>query len=238
MPDKNWDCREQHIRRCRIALIPRSFPYASAHKPEYVHQRKDPVTSGNGHSASRFNHKAGHSLWTAASRAVRAPSRFDRSVLKPASPPFLLAGGTAVRSEVANVYEIGYRGQSASRISYSVTAFHTIYHHLRTQEIAPSGTSLFFASQMEGKSNGIEMWGNYQATDNWRLSGRFNALRERLRLKPGSTDIAGRIVQEGRDPAQRWMLRSSLNLPRQTEFDATMRHVVALSNPRVPSYLR
>jgi iron complex outermembrane receptor protein len=80
------------------------------------------------------------------------------------------------------------------------------------------------------------MWGNYQATDSWRLSGGFNALRERLRLKPGGTDLAGLIGQEGRDPAQSWMLRSSLNLPYQTEFDATVRHVAALSNPTVPSY--
>jgi iron complex outermembrane receptor protein len=177
-----------------------------------------------------------HLLWSAASRTVRAPSRFDRDVFIPASPPFLLAGGPNVRSEVANVYEIGYRGQPTSRTSYSVTAFHSVFHHLRTQEIAPSGTFFIFANEMEGKSTGIEMWGSYQATESWRLSGGFSGLRERLRLKPGSTDAAGVIAQEGRDPAQMWMLRSSLNLPYQSELDATLRHVSALSNPTVPAY--
>jgi iron complex outermembrane recepter protein len=175
-------------------------------------------------------------LWAAASRTVRAPSRFDRDVFVPASPPFLLAGGPNVRSEVAKVYEIGYRGQPAKRFSYSVTAFHTVYDHLRTQELAPSRTSVFFANEMEGESSGIEMWFGYQARDNWRLSGGFNALSERLKLKPGSTDAAGRVAQEGRDPARSWMLRSSLNLPHRTEVDATVRHVSALSDPRVPAY--
>jgi iron complex outermembrane receptor protein len=177
-----------------------------------------------------------HLLWSAASRTVRAPSRFDRDVFVPASPPFLLAGGPNVRSEVANVYEIGYRGQPTRRSSYSITAFHTIYHHLRTQEIAPSGTFLFFANEMEGKSSGVETWGSYQATDSWRLSGGFSGLTERLRLKPGSTDTAGLMAQEGRDPAQIWMLRSSLNLPYRSELDATVRHVSALSNPTVAAY--
>jgi iron complex outermembrane recepter protein len=177
-----------------------------------------------------------HLLWSAASRTVRAPSRFDRDVFIPASPPFLLAGGSPVRSEVANVYEIGYRGQPTSRTSYSVTAFHSVFHHLRTQEIAPSGTFLVFASEMEGKSNGIETWGSFHATESWRLSAGFSGLRERLQLKPGSTDAAGRIAQEGRDPAQMWMLRSSHNLPYHTELDAMLRHVSALASPTVPAY--
>lgn len=177
-----------------------------------------------------------HLLWGAVSRAVRAPSRVDRDVYVPAAPPFLLAGGPNVRSEVANVFELGYRGQPTSWLSYSVTAYHSVYDHLRTQEIAPSGTSLFFANQMEGRTTGIEMWGNYQVKDNWRLSAGFSALREQLRLKPGSTDVAGLAAQEGNDPSQSWMLRSSFNLPRQTEFDAIVRHVGALSSPTVPAY--
>lgn len=177
-----------------------------------------------------------HLLWAAASRTVRAPSRLDRDVFVPAAPPFLLAGGPDVRSEVANVYEIGYRGQPTSRTTYSVTVFHSIYDHLRSQELSPSRTSVIFANKMEGKSTGIEMWGKYQVTDHWRLSAGFSALRERLKLKPGSTDIAGLTAQEGRDPDRIWMLQSSVNLPHQTELDATVRHVSALSDPDVPGY--
>ncbi|MGZ5781577.1 MAG: TonB-dependent receptor plug domain-containing protein, partial [Burkholderiaceae bacterium] len=44
-----------------------------------------------------------HLLWTAASRAVRAPSRLDHDTFVPGAPPFLLNGGSTVRSEIAKV---------------------------------------------------------------------------------------------------------------------------------------
>jgi iron complex outermembrane receptor protein len=177
-----------------------------------------------------------HLLWTAASRTVRAPSRFDRDPFVPGNPPFLLAGGPDVRSEIANVYEVGYRGKPAPEISYSVTTFHAVYDHLRTQEIAPSGTYFIFANGMKGTTSGVEMWGNYLASRAWRLSAGFSGLSERLQLKPGSNDTAGVAAQQGRDPAHSWVLRSSLDLPHRTEVDVTVRHVSALSNPWVPAY--
>jgi iron complex outermembrane recepter protein len=177
-----------------------------------------------------------HLLWTAASRAVRAPSRLDRDTYIPAAPPFLLAGGPDFRSEVANVYEIGYRGQLTSRLSYSVTLYHTDYDHLRTAEIAPSRAFIILSNQMQGHSTGIETWGTYQAAETWRLSAGLNALRERLTLRPGSTDTADVIAQQGRDPTHTWMLRSSFDFAYRTEFDAIVRRVSALSDPAVPGY--
>jgi iron complex outermembrane receptor protein len=177
-----------------------------------------------------------HLLWAAASRTVRAPSRFDRDVFVPGNPPFLLTGGSGVVSEIAKVYEIGYRGQPAPSTTFSMTAFHSLYDHLRTQEIAPSRTSLFFANGMEGTTTGIEMWGSHQVTSSWRLSAGFNALSEHFKLKPGSNDLATLFSQQGRDPKQSWRLRSSLDLPWQSEFDITARGVSALSQPAVPAY--
>jgi iron complex outermembrane receptor protein len=182
-----------------------------------------------------WNLAPAHMLWTAASRTVRSPSRFDRDVYIPGSPPFLLDGGAPVRSEVANVYELGYRGQPASNLTYSVTAFHTVYDHLRTQEIAPSGTYLVFGSEMEGKATGIEMWGTYQALPSWRLSAGFTALKEKLRLKPNSNDLAAPTAT-GNDPSNTWQLRSAWNLDADREFDATVRHVSALAKNNVPAY--
>jgi iron complex outermembrane receptor protein len=180
-----------------------------------------------------------HLLWTAASRTVRAPSRLDRDAFVPRNPPpppFLLAGGPDFRSEVAKVFEVGYRGQPATSISYSVTVFHADYDHLHTQDIAPSGTFLVFGNGMEGTTNGVEMWGNYQASRTWRLSAGLTGLRESLQLKPGSSDTANSVAQAGQNPAHSWMLRSSFDLPHRTEADVTVRHVSALSNPTVPAY--
>jgi iron complex outermembrane receptor protein len=176
-----------------------------------------------------------HLLWTAASRAARSPSRLDHDAFFPGQPPFVLAGGSDVRSEIADVYEIGYRGQLAPKLSFSATGFYARYYHLRTQELAPSHTAVVFASEMEGSTAGLEIWGIYHASSILRLSGGLSGLRERLTVKPGSFDTNA-PAGAGRDPAQSWLLRSSLDLPAQTELDFTMRHVSALSNPVVPEY--
>jgi iron complex outermembrane receptor protein len=174
-------------------------------------------------------------LWSAASRTVRAPSRFDRDPFFPGKPPFLLAGGPDVPAEIATVYEIGYRGQLARSVSYSVTLFHADYDRLHTQEVAPSRTFLTFNGLMEGTTRGIEMWGTWQATPAWRLSAGYTAQRERLQLKPGSNDV-GAVAMAGRDPAHAWLVRSSLNLSRNADLDVTVRGVAALANPAVARY--
>lgn len=176
-----------------------------------------------------------HSLWSAVSRTVRAPSRLDRDAYVPGTAPFLLIGGPAFRSEVANVLEIGYRGQISSRLSYSATAYHARYDDLHTQESAPGGRPVFFANGMEGRTSGIEMWGTFQVTQYWRLSGGYTAERERLRLKANSHDLAS-LGSAGKDPAYQWQLRSMLELSPVSELDLMLRRVAALSNPAVPAY--
>jgi iron complex outermembrane receptor protein len=177
----------------------------------------------------------GHAFWGALSRTVRAPSRFDRDIYVPGAPPFLLDGGSTVTSESARVAEFGYRGQPTATLSYSVTAFHARYDDLRTQEVAASRTYVYYANKMEGSTNGIEMWGTWQAMPHLRLNAGMNALHERLRLKPGSND-AGSPATAGLDPAHKWLLRSSLDLDGQSSLDCTLSRVAALSNPEVPAY--
>jgi iron complex outermembrane receptor protein len=176
-----------------------------------------------------------HLLWTAVSRAVRAPSRLDRDAYIPGAPPFLLDGGDPVRSEVATVYALGYRGQPTPRLSWSATVFHNDYDHLRTQEIDPAFTHVFFASLMQGQANGVEWWGIFQAARSWRLSAGFTALDQHFRLKPGSNDAAGPSA-EGFDPAHAWQLRSSWDLGSTGELAIGLRHVGALARDDVPAY--
>jgi iron complex outermembrane receptor protein len=178
-----------------------------------------------------------HLLWAAASRTVRAPSRFDRDVYVPAQPPFLLAGGPDFQSEVAKVYEVGYRGQLTPDSSFSMTAYHTDYDHLHTQELAPSHTSLYFGNGMRGTLRGIEMWGSYQALPAWRLRAGFTRLWQDLQIEPGSTDTTSVASIEGSNPSHQWTLRSSFDLPHQTELDVALRYVSRLAAPVVPSYL-
>lgn len=175
-------------------------------------------------------------IWSAASRAVRAPSRIDRDFFVPANPPSpQIAGGPDFRSEVSNTFELGYRAQPTSTISYSVTAFHSIHDHIRSVEQAAVG--FVIDNKIEGKTSGVEAWGSYQAARAWRLSGGVVLLRQRLELKPDSTSISPFGVRtEGNDPKHRWMLRSLYELTERHELDIIVRHVGELPDPVVPAY--
>ncbi|MGZ8294757.1 MAG: TonB-dependent receptor plug domain-containing protein [Telluria sp.] len=176
-----------------------------------------------------------HALWAAASRTVRAPSRLDADAFIPGRPPFLLRGGPRVVSEVAKVFELGYRGQPLAGLSYSATIFHNDYDHLRTQEIDPGFSYIFFDNLMEGKASGIEMWGSYQATPSWRLSAGMTGLHQRFTLKPGSNDSGG-PGSSGKDPSHTAQLRSNYTIAPGKEFEVAVRKAAALENPAVPGY--
>jgi iron complex outermembrane receptor protein len=172
----------------------------------------------------------GHLLWGAASRAVRAPARLDREVV---TPDGLVRGGPNFQSEIANVFELGYRAQPLSAVTLSVTGYHYDWDRLR------SGTSLpvTIENRIEGPTYGIEAWASWQPATIWRLNGGLLALRKRLRLEPGSTDPVGAAnPQLANDPGHQWMLRSSLTLRNRHDVDAVVRHIGNLKNTVVPAY--
>jgi iron complex outermembrane receptor protein len=173
-----------------------------------------------------------HMLWAAASRAVRAPSRIDRDINVPGAPPFVLVGNDTFGSEIANVYEIGYRSQPTPSISYTVTAFYHDYSRLRSLHATPGG--LVFANAIEGHTTGVEAWGTWRVLPAWRLSAGVTALRERLAVGAGSPDTG--VSQLGNDPAVQWQVRSTLDLAHDQEFNVAVRHVGALPEPTVPGY--
>lgn len=184
----------------------------------------------------RLTWKAGPSrlVWASATRAVRTPSRLDRDFFSPGQAPFLLLGGPDFRSEVANVYSLGYRDQPSPRFSYSLTASHHDYDRLRSFERLPTG-QFIIGNKMEGDGTSIEAWGAVQVTPNWRLSAGGSWLDLNLHLKDDSTDPLGRAAA-GNDPEYQWVLRSSLDLPARLELDASVRRVGALPSPHVPAY--
>jgi iron complex outermembrane receptor protein len=174
-----------------------------------------------------------HLLWGAWSRAVRTPSRFDRELFLPGTPPFLLAGGPDFGSEVAYVYELGYRGQPLERLSWAATAF---YHDLdKVRSIAPGAPSATVANDREGHTKGVETWAAYRVTERWRLQGGYTHLDTRLRVKAGAVDLQP-ASSIGADPESWWNFRSSHDLGDAFELDILARHYGALDVIGVPSY--
>jgi iron complex outermembrane receptor protein len=177
-----------------------------------------------------------HLLWSSLSRTVRTPARVDRDAFSPGTPPFLFAaGGPDFRSEIANVAELGYRGQPVAALSYSVTAFHHYFSRLRSLEPSPAGP--VFDNKIDGTTDGVEAWAAYRVTDWWRLSAGLTQQRIRLRVEPGGVGLpAGNIAALGNDPSHWWVARSSFDLGRNYEFDLMARGVGQLPNPVVPAY--
>ncbi len=175
-----------------------------------------------------------HALWASAARTVRSPARLDVDAWVPGQPPFILRGGPQVRSEVARVLELGYRGQPAAGLSYTVVLYHHDYDHLRGQQIDPTFSYAEFASLLEGSASGIETWGSWQPLPRWRLSAGWTALHQRLRLKPGGNDLMG-VAAARRDPSHTLQLRSHYNIDDAREIDVTLRRTGEMPASRIAS---
>jgi iron complex outermembrane recepter protein len=176
-------------------------------------------------------------VWGAISRAVRTPSRIDRELFAPSSPPFLIAGGPNFDSEQLLAYELGYRIQPHKQLSFSLAAFYNDYDDLRSLEKVnpPAPFPIVFANGQKGKSYGAELTADYRVTGWWRLRAGYTELRVHIRPKLGSTDttFGG---GEAHDPNRQFFLRPALNLPRHFEFDPSFRYVSRIANQGVPGY--
>ena len=175
---------------------------------------------------------SGHLLWTAVSRAVRSPSRLDRDLVVPATPPFVVADNDTFRSEIADVVEVGWRGRLAPRTTLSLTAFHHRFRDLRTA--APVGSAIQIRNGGEGRTSGLEGWADFTVRPDWRLVAGFVALSNEFELRPGESDVFGDRL--GNNPRRTASLRSLWNITARHELDLSMRYVSALENPVVPSY--
>ena len=176
-------------------------------------------------------------LWAAASRAIRSPTPFDTDVVERIGPLLALTGNRAFRPEKVTAYELGYRGQPAAPLSFSVSGYYNVYDDLRTIEPTP-GASFFpltWGNLMHGDTYGVEAWANWQVADWWRLSPGLRTVTEHLRLAPGASGILG-LAQAGDDPHTVFKLTSSMALSRRFSLDGTLRHVGALPEPALPGY--
>lgn len=169
-------------------------------------------------------------LWASASRAVRTPSRIDRDV----TTPLLTLGGGNFESEVANVFEVGYRAQPLPALSYSLTLFHHDFDRLRSVDVLPAGTA--FGNLFEGKLSGLEAWGSWRVAERWRLQAGYTFQRLRVSAPAGAPVLPGSESQLGNDPRNRANLALSWEVASNMEVDLLARHVGSLPDPQVPAY--
>jgi iron complex outermembrane receptor protein len=173
---------------------------------------------------------ADHLMWAAASRAVRTPARVDRDT----SVPGVLQSNPAFESEVARVFELGWRGQPNNTLSYSVTLFHHRFERLRSVDQVPG--TLLFGNNYQGRLSGVEAWGSWRLAPQWRLQAGFAHQKLRLDAVAGSPATPGSAMQLGNDPQNRAQLALGWDLAHNMEVDLQVRYVGALPAPVVPSY--
>ena len=173
--------------------------------------------------------------WGSITRALRTPSRIDRDFYVPQTPPYLLAGGTNFISEKVIAYELGYRTQPYSVLTFEVATFYNLYDDLRSVEPGPPFT---LQNGLEGTTYGAEIIFNYQLTDRWRWKTAYSYFQKEIRVKPWSHDV-NNGQGEGNDPRHKLKLNSSIDLPGDIEFDAWLRVIDELPNTsaRVPGYV-
>jgi iron complex outermembrane receptor protein len=170
-------------------------------------------------------------LWSAASRAVRTPSRIDRE---------LQGGGFAApapnfAAEKLTAFELGYRGQPSANLSLSISTYYNIYDDLRTASLTNGALPLFLANDLGGHTYGVEAWGAYALTLWWRMTFGAAALKKKLTVDRGRRDLTNK-QSAGQDPSYHAQLRSQMNLGDRVKLDLGLRAVGRVSPSNVPAY--
>jgi len=180
----------------------------------------------------------GSTVWVAASRATRTPSRLEAGYHAPKEPPYVIAGGPDFKSEVLQAYELGWRAQVARGASVTATVFYHDYDHLSTVE--PNNPTII-ANGGDGRSYGAEFFTDWDVTSWWRLRAAYFRTKQVTGLKPGSRD-ASLGLAESSYPAHQTTLRNIFQLRRDLTFWTNLRKVGAVpvfeneKMSEVPSY--
>lgn len=177
-------------------------------------------------------------FWGAISRAVRTPSRVDRDLFSPATPPYRIAGGEKVVSEKLVAYEVGYRVQVLPSLALALASFINDYDDLRSLEplTPPLAFPVEASSGLRGRSSGAELTADWQVISRWRLRASWTELRVHSEPQTGASADRSARDSISRDPNRQLSLRSFLELAPGWEGDAALRYVAPIHNQSVPGY--
>lgn len=191
-------------------------------------------------------------IWAAASRAVRTPSRAepDATVEFSATPPnarvpfpvLIRNAPNADRSQLSetiNAIEVGYRHQFDATLSVDVAVFSNYYSRLIGGR--SGAQSIVFApfpyvvqtvhpdNGLEGRTWGLEVASDWRPQRNWRVQAAYSFLKADIMASttdPVTTASALSLAESS--PQHQLTLRSSHSLGNGREFDARLRYVSSI----------
>jgi iron complex outermembrane receptor protein len=187
-------------------------------------------------------------VWAAATRAVRTPSRFDRDLqltlpFDAARPIFLRAiGNDDFDSERVDAFEAGYRRRLTERVHADLAVFYNRYPNLFSLEqgtpFLENGTRAIAPFRIDnnlmGRTTGGELTVDSALTDRWSLKAAYSYLQMDLRTRPGSTDISS-AAAEDHSPRHMVQIQSSLVLTSDVGLHARLRWVDDLPSQSIDS---
>lgn len=178
-----------------------------------------------------------HTIWSAVSRAVRTPSRFDADLVNFSHDDF-----PEFVSEIVVAYELGYRVQPFQQFSFSFATFYNDYDDLRSFNITGDpARPVVFGNDLAATSWGVELSTNFLLADWWRLRGGFTYLNKEFEIE-SEVVYPGTELIEGIDPASQILLQSNMDIGRRWKLDLIGRYtdelpaVEVTQLPSVPSY--
>lgn len=185
-----------------------------------------------------------HTVWAAASRAVRTPSRIElHSVMNtgmetPDGPVLLrMYGDEGLEAEELYAYEIGWRWRPARALSFDVAAYRNEYKNLiggtplpPVVEFDPMPILVLPAVYMNvGKThvNGVELVAQWRPTEWLSFEGQGTWL---------DGGQLGPVFPESTDPKRMFALRTQADLSDALEIDLTWRSVSEIAGFGVPGH--
>ncbi|MDT7833832.1 TonB-dependent receptor plug domain-containing protein [Aquabacterium sp. OR-4] len=191
-------------------------------------------------------------LWGAASRAVRTPSRAERDIqvdlrVTPASPPVppvLLRSTThpdqALDAERVVACELGFRQQFGPSLALDLALFSNRYTQLtggatgaQSFEFTPVPHVVQYltpGNHLHGRTRGGELVLDWRVLRGWRVQAMVSLVN--THVGSNSSDpvtIGSALSQAGGTPERLSSLRSTLALGSQVDVDARLRHASAIS---------
>jgi iron complex outermembrane receptor protein len=197
-----------------------------------------------------------HTLWAAASKALRQPARADTAIVAdlqelPVSDDSVqllrFFGNPHIKDEELRDYEFGYRSEFSRKLSFDLATFLSFYRQLETVEpqpliVIPGSPAVFEIPMLyDNRARAVDYGGevslNWEVTSRWRISPGYSYLHASLRQDPSSQGMAGsRLATDF--PQNMFQIRSRVNLSRKMEFDQSLYYTARLPGGTIPGHAR
>ncbi len=178
-----------------------------------------------------------HSIWAAASRAVRTPNLSENAgsaTLLPGGSPLIYPRTIPNRNfdaEELLAYELGFRVQATTTLAADLALFYHDYESLRASVPGatftdPSGATirpLQVQNALTGETFGAELSVQWHPLESWRMHFAYTRLKMDLHRRAGLA--ASAEAAEGQSPRHQVYLQSAWDLHGSVELDLIGRFV-------------